>query len=127
MRTKFILLLVMSMAVTGMVFQMSGFNDMVGYRGDSEEASDEFEDVGNDSAPQKTVGADARTDESGTLVGVVITGISGIANFVGLVALLPVELNSMGFPWWFAYPIGLLAQAIIGIGFIQFASNRVFR
>jgi hypothetical protein len=64
---------------------------------------------------------------SDNIVGVVLSGVSYLTEFAALVALLPLELQALGFPVWFAAPIGLLVQALAGIGIVQFAAGRIYR
>jgi hypothetical protein len=64
--------------------------------------------------------ADVAGDNEPTLVGVAISGGSFAAKLVGAVALLPVTLMRLGFPAYFAVPVGGVAQVIGFIGLVQF-------
>ena len=64
--------------------------------------------------------AEVAGDSEPTLVGVAISGGQFAASLVGAVALLPVTLIQLGFPSWFAVPIGGAAQIIALIGLVQF-------
>ena len=64
--------------------------------------------------------ADVAGDNEPTLVGVAISGGQFAASLVGAVALLPVTLMRLGFPSYFAVPVGGVAQIIAFIGLIQF-------
>ena len=74
--------------------------------GDEDEPGGLTADVGGDSEP--------------TLVGVAISGGQFAAQLVGAVALLPVTLMRLGFPTYFAIPVGGVAQVIALIGLVQF-------
>lgn len=64
--------------------------------------------------------ADVAGDNEPTLVGVAISGGQFAAQLVGAVALLPLTLIGLGFPAYFAVPVGGVAQIIAFIGLVQF-------
>lgn len=64
--------------------------------------------------------ADIGTDNEPTLVGVAISGGQFLTSLVGAVALLPVTLMRLGFPNYFAVPVGGIAQILAFIGLVQF-------
>jgi len=64
--------------------------------------------------------ANIGTDNEPTLVGVAIAGGQFLTSLVGAVALLPVTLTRLGFPSYFAIPVGGIAQIIAFIGLVQF-------
>jgi len=64
--------------------------------------------------------ADIGTDNEPTLVGVAISGGQFLTSLVGAVALLPVTLLRLGFPSYFAVPVGGIAQIVAFIGLVQF-------
>jgi len=82
-----------------------------------EEASVDSEEGGG-------IDADVAGDNEPTIVGVAISGGEFIATLVGAVALLPLTLTRLGFPYWFATPIGAGAQIIATIGLFQFVTGR---
>lgn len=63
---------------------------------------------------------DVSGDNEPTLVGVAISGGGFAAQLVGAVALLPVTFIRLGFPEYFAVPVGGVLQVIAFIGLIQF-------
>ena len=75
------------------------------------------EDAKNDDGG---LSANIGTDNEPTLVGVAIAGGQFLTSLVGAVALLPVTLMRLGFPNYFAVPIGGIAQIIGFIGLVQF-------
>jgi len=131
MQTKFPLFLVMALAAATLIWTLSGVggiwgvNDPIG--GDSQ-ASDKLEDQANDSAASEDGNFDssAQGSDDGNIVGLVISGVDFIVTFGSMVALLPLELEKIGVPRYLSYPIGLLAQALVGLGIVQFASNRIY-
>ena len=64
--------------------------------------------------------ADVAGDNEPTLVGVAISGGQFAAQLVGAVALIPVTLIRLGFPRYFAVPVGGVLQVIAFIGLVQF-------
>jgi len=82
-----------------------------------EEASVDTEEGGG-------ISADVAGDNEPTIVGVAISGGEFIATLVGAVALLPLTLTRLGFPLWFATPLGAGAQIIATIGLFQFITGR---
>jgi len=75
------------------------------------------EDAKND---EGGLSADIGTDNEPTLVGVAISGGQFLTSLVGAVALLPVTLMRLGFPNYFAVPVGGIAQILAFIGLVQF-------
>lgn len=129
MRSQFAVYLVLAMAIAGMIFSMSGFNAVIGQDGHNSDLSGRVNDSAENSSVNSegdTFNADARA-QGGTLVGFILTGGSAIMDVLSLVVLLPLELQAMGFPYWFAYPIGVLVEVVVGVGFIQFIVGRVYR
>jgi hypothetical protein len=61
------------------------------------------------------------------LISFILSGGGAILSTAKLVATLPVALISLGAPVWFAVPVGGLAQIVVGIGILQFITNREFR
>ena len=63
-------------------------------------------------------------DNEPTVTGFVISGAQFIAELVRAVALLPLTLMRLGFPSYFAVPVGGIAQIIAFVGLIQFVTGR---
>ena len=96
--------------------------------GDAETART-LEDIGNDAevdpdSESGGIAADVTGDNEPTVVGVAISGGQFVTQLVGAVALLPVTLIRLGFPNYFAVPVGSFAQGIAVIGLYQFVSGR---
>jgi len=64
--------------------------------------------------------ADVAGNNEPTLVGVALSGGQFATTLVASVALLPVTLMRLGFPAYFAVPVGGVAQIIAFIGLVQF-------
>ena len=63
-------------------------------------------------------------DNEPTVTGFVISGAQFITELVRAVALLPLTLMRLGFPSYFAVPVGGIAQIIAFVGLIQFVTGR---
>ena len=77
-------------------------------------------DVSVDEDGEGGLGADIGGDNEPTVTGVIISGGQFAAQLVAAVALLPLTLVRLGFPTYFAVPVGGLAQIIAFIGLVQF-------
>lgn len=131
MRTLYFILVVFALGTAGMIWSLSGIGGVYGPTdpiGDTESADALEAQAANSSANNSgSLNGSARAGDDANLIGVIITGISTIVNFGGTVVLLPFELQNLGFPRYFAYPVGLLAQAFVGIGIVQWATNRFYQ
>lgn len=126
MRTLFPVLLIMGIAVAGLMFGMSGFNDGWGTDpGALEQPADRFNQTANDSSINS--GVESTGNQDATIVGYVLSGGKQVLEVARMVVLLPVTLISMGFPPWFALPVGAFVEIWAGIGVLQFIVGRVYR
>lgn len=127
MRTQAIVVGVMCLALAGAVFSLAPVGGLTDGVGDDIQ-SGELEDQANDSA----VGDDnfsgaAETEGEGSLIGTIISGGRAVFRIVGMVALLPNTMMSLGLPFWFAQPVGWAATIIGGVGAVQFVTGRRFQ
>lgn len=99
--------------------QSPGEAESSGTLGDLIDESDMDEDGGG-------LDGDVGGDNEPTVTGIIISGGQFAAQLVGAVALLPVTLMRLGFPAYFAVPVGGIAQIIALIGLIQFIGGREF-
>lgn len=127
MRTLPVVYLVIAIGVAALMWNLSGVDDALSgpSPADDLESGDELE-AQRPGQPDVNGSADS-SDGEGDIVGLVISGAQDIGGIGGLVMLLPDELMALGFPSWFAVPIGLLAEFIATIGLVQFVTNRVWR
>lgn len=130
MRTIYPVMIVLALGTAATMFGMSGFTDLHDPNPVQDLQSDEeVEKAADDSAAAQdgNFSGQSVSQDDGNIVGLVIEGAGRIASVGALVVLLPFEMNNMGFPWWFAAPVGGLTQAIVGIGIVQFATGRFWR
>jgi hypothetical protein len=62
----------------------------------------------------------------GPFVGAILQFAGMVRTFITVVGLLPLYLMRLGFPNWFAGPVGVLAQLIASIGLFQVVTGREF-
>jgi hypothetical protein len=131
MRTIYPTLIVVALGVATLMWGLSGFGAIYGATDPVSdlESGNELEAQANNSAVSGdgSFNGSAQGADSDNIVGLIVSGTQAITGFAGAVALLPWEIQRLGFPYWFAFPMGLSAQAIVGIGVVQFAANRVYR
>jgi ABC-type oligopeptide transport system substrate-binding subunit len=126
MRSKSILGVVLAFGVMFSLLAGSGIGAAVfGAAPADADTTRTLDDVSNDSSvdPDSESGglsADVVGDNEPTLVGVALSGGEFAAQLVASVALVPVTLIRLGFPTYFAVPVGGVAQVIAFIGLVQF-------
>ena len=130
MRSKSVLGVVLAFGVAFALLAGSGIGAAVfgACPGDADTART-LEDISEDASvdaedPDGGFAADVTGDNEPTVVGVAISGGQFVAQLVGAVALLPVTLMRLGFPRYFAVPVGGVAQVIAFIGLAQFVAGR---
>lgn len=125
MRASFVFAIALSMALAGLFMAGSGFNDAMGVDDRGTTISDQLEDRADTNDTSFT--SSARTEEEGSIPGFIISATETVVGVVWIVLAMPATLRELGFPRWFAYPLGLGFYVIMTIGVAQFASGRVFR
>ena len=125
MRTITPVLLVLAIGTAGMMLGMSGFTAAWGAPApQTDAAADAVNGSAGSVGPNEgPVSGPVSTGDS-SIVGLIVSGLSSLVDIAGAVVLLPLTLMNLGFPAWFSVPLGLLAQAIVGIGLVEFATNR---
>ena len=130
MRSKSVLGVVLAFGVAFALLAGSGIGAAVfgASPGDADTART-LEDISEDASVDADdedggFAADVTGDNEPTVVGVAISGGQFVAQLVGAVALLPVTLMRLGFPRYFAVPVGGVAQVIAFIGLAQFVAGR---
>lgn len=122
------MLLVISLGASITMFQMAGLPAILGLGTTSDLNSDKALQNSSQNLDPNDQGLEgAASQQEGSIVGLIIGGGQALFTFLGAVVLLPFEMNKLGFPWWFAFPTGLVLQIHAGISGIQFAVNRVLQ
>lgn len=130
MRTQSVLGIVLCFGVMFALLAGSGIGGSVfGATPGDADASRTLDDIADDADvdPDSDTGglsADVSGDNEPSIVGVAISGGQFVVQLVAAVALLPVTLTRLGFPYYFAVPVGGVAQVIAFIGLAQFVTGR---
>lgn len=131
MRTITPVLFVLALGTAALIWGMAGAGSIYGQSDpvSGMESGDAINESKNDSAVGggNFSGEASASEGEGDIVGLIVSGISNVVGFAAMVGLLPWELQRLGFPSYFAFPIGFLAQGLVGIGIVQFATNRDFK
>jgi hypothetical protein len=126
MRSKTVLGVVLAFGVTFALLSGSGigaaiFGESPGDAGTSRTLDEVSSDADVDADGNESgLSADVAGDSEPTLVGVAISGGQFAGELVASVALLPMTLMRLGFPAYFAVPVGGVAQIVAFIGLVQF-------
>ncbi len=126
MQTTDVLGLVLCFGVAFALIAGAGAGAMFGESPGDSEASRTIDDLGGQADTERGeddeggVVADVVGDNEPTLTGVVISGGSFVVQLVGAVVLLPITLTRLGFPTYFAFTLGPVAQVIAFVGLLQF-------
>lgn len=123
MKGTYPVMLVLALGIASMMWGMSGIGAVYGGPQDDLQTGEAVENTANESSVEG-YDADAGPNQGGNIVGLIFDGIGRIVSVAGMVVLLPLEIHNLGFPWWFAVPVGMLAQTIAGISIIEFATQR---
>jgi hypothetical protein len=128
MRTTFPLALILSIGIALLMFSGSGFNAIVEGSQEPGELGENINEEANQSAVQASdsVGVENTGEDDGSIAGLIISGGSGIVQTISLVATAPVTLQRLGFPAWFALPVGSLIYIVVGVGIFQVLSGRTY-
>lgn len=128
MRGTWAMAVAIAIAGAAMMFSLSGYGAI--YPNDPTDGLGPMESGLNKTADNESVqgGIDGQiTGQDPSLVSVIVNGASSVANIIAFILLLPISLQNLGFPFWFAVPVGLIAQLGGFIAMAQFTTGRVLR
>lgn len=127
MKAKFPLIFIICLSVAGMMWGLSGVGDVfVSDPSEDLNSPDEFNDTVENSSLEDGMEGSSAGSGDGDIIGLILNGGQSIIGILRLVLLLPLELQNMGFPRWFAWPIGLMAELITIIGLFQLMMGRQY-
>jgi len=132
MDSKSVLGVVLAFGVAFSLLAGSGIGAAVfGQDPGSAESAQTLDDISNESSvdPESESGglaSDVAGDNEPTIVGVAISGGQFVVQLVAAVAYIPGTLMRLGFPRYFAVPVGGVAQIIAVIGLFQFVTGREY-
>lgn len=128
MRSNVIFGILLSLGVAGAMIAGSGFGGIMGTGNPVSDATDEVESqASNSTLDNGSISGEKAPGDDASIISLVITGGQRIAEVIGMVVLLPMTLVDLGFPVWFAVPVGAPATIVASIGVIQFVTGRVLR
>lgn len=134
MRTIGVVALVLCFGVAFAVVGGSGIGAEIFGVSDSEDAETartldkvaKEADTKSDDDEEGGISGDVGGDNEPTVTGFVFSGATFIVRLVGAVALLPITLINLGWPAFFAVPIGGAAQIVATVGLLQFITGREY-
>jgi len=130
MRAKSVVGIVLCFGLAFSLLAGSGIGGAIfGENPGDETTVDTLEDLGEEAGLEdedESFSADVTGDNEPTLTGLTLSAGQFAGQLVVSVALLPLTLARLGFPTWFSYPVGGIAQVIALIGMMQFVLGREF-
>ena len=127
MRTTYPVVVVLAIAMVAAMISMSGFWGAVGLVDDQPAASAAVNESAGDYNPNTGFAGEANTQNDGDIVGLILSGGGDAFDLLGLVNLLPNTLMWLGFPAWFANPLGWAGSILAFLGGVQFVLGRVLQ
>jgi hypothetical protein len=126
MRTQFVLVAAVSLALAGMVVGMSGIGGVFGTAGKPTISSSEaLNDSLEDRVPSAEGGVSGSND--GELTQFITNGLDGLVDLITFPLSAPNDLIELGLPAYWAVPIGQGIRLLTVMGFAFLAMNRRFR
>jgi uncharacterized protein YceK len=127
MRTIYPIVVAIALIVAWTMISLSGFAAVVGQQGDQGVKGGEKLNESADKSPAEEGVDSSVLSLDNPLTALITTAIDGFVQFSSFVLLLPINLQRLGFPGFFALPVGVAAQFIVGIGVFQAISGRTVR
>lgn len=127
MRTLAPIMVVLALAVSGSMLGMAGFWDAWGAPApQTDAAQDQLEENQDQVNPNDVPVEGPVSSGESDVVGLIANGLGSMTDLAGAVIVLPITLINLGFPAWFAIPVGSLGYLLAGVGVIEWATNREF-
>jgi len=128
MRTTFPLAVVLCLGVALLLFSGSGFNAIVSGSQSPGPLGDALGQQADQSPVQDgNISVSRSASDEGSVAGLILGGSQSAFQALNLLAFFPQTLQRLGFPTWFALPIGSLVYVVVGIGIAQFVSGRLYQ
>lgn len=127
-RTTWGVFLIIAIGTATLMFTLSGYGAAYGQNptdGLGPVGSAVGDQAENSSVNDGVSGAASSTDEP--LINFILSGGGALLSTAKLVVLLPVAMMNLGFPAWFAVPVGGVIQIGTGIGILQFITGRIYK
>lgn len=131
MRTKGVFGVILAFGVAFALLAGSGIGATIfGENPSDAKSGDALDDLIEDSSFDESEGggldAEVGGDDEPTLVGIALSAGQFAVSMAVAVALLPITLMGLGFPMYFAVPVGGTAQILAFIGVVQFVRGVQF-
>jgi hypothetical protein len=127
MRTTFPLAVVLCLGVALLLFSGSGFNAIVSGSQSPGPLGDALGQQADQSPVQDgSISVRRSASDEGSVAGLILGGSQSAFQALNLLAFFPQTLQRLGFPTWFALPVGSLVYVVVGIGIAQFVSGRIY-
>lgn len=128
MRGNVILGVMFSLAIAGSLIIGSGFAALYGLGDPVGPVDDRVEEQSEQSSLKNgSIAGENAPSQDSSIVSAIVDGAKRIMDIVSLALVLPYGLMQLGFPAWFALPVGTIAFIIGGIQVTQFITGRVLR
>ena len=130
MQSKSVIGVVLAFGVAFAMLAGSGVGGMFGESPGDDPTVETLGDIGEESSLDEEgegagLDADVAGDDEPTLAGVAISSGQFIVQLGVAVSLLPFTLLRLGFPDYFAFPVGFVLQIIAFVGVAQFIRTGV--
>lgn len=127
MRTLYPTMLILCLGIAALMFSLSGFGQLHENPAGDLESSEAVNDTVDNVSVKEDGGFSGQGSDGDNLLGFIVSAGQRIMSVASLSVKLPWEIAALGFPPWFAFPIGGLLQLIAGIGIVQFFSGRIWQ
>jgi len=128
-RTTWGVFLVLAIGAAALMFGLSGYGAQ--YQDDPSQGLGPVGSGVSDRAENSSVrGGGVEGSASGSdepLISFILNGGAIILETAKLVVALPLALINLGFPRWFAVPVGAIVSIGTSIGIIQFITGRIYK
>jgi len=126
MRTQYPFVAAVCIAIAFLVVSMSGVGAVFGTAGQPSISSAETleENVQGESVSAEG-GVSGSSD--GELTEFIVNGLSFLGDMITFALFLPLQLQQLGLPYFWAYPLGIGAQLLTLLGFTMLAMNRRYQ
>ena len=131
MRTIPIVAFVLCLGVAFAIVTGAGIGaEIFGVKNQDAGTQGELDDSANETSLNESEGGGVSGsvlgDNEPTVVGFILSTGDTVTNIAAAVILLPFVLANLGFPAYFAFPVGAFAQIVVGIGVFQFITGRTW-
>lgn len=125
MRTQYFIAGAIAMVLAASLFYGSGAAAHFNAGDNNVPGQSDVDKAGPDNPDKRKIEANPST--GGSMAGLVVGAGGTIKTIITLVAYWPALLQWLGFPGWFAGPVGVAVEILFLVGIAQFIGGRVLR